>query len=392
MKNVSLKALLPVMFGFFVMGFVDIIGMAINYMKNDFSALTDTTVNLISSSCFLWFFILAIPTGLLMNRIGRKRTVVISFAFTFVAMLIPTLHYSFASILVAFSLLGIGNTILQTALNPLVAEIVPSRRLTSSLTMGQFVKAVSSFLGPILTAWLSGTIWGWEAIFPVYAAVSLISAVWLGMVKIDEKTQAEAASTSLWPTLRLLGDKRILMLFLSIFVVVGVDVCMNISFPKYLMERFGFSLSDATVSNSLYFFARTFGAFVGGLLLLRVSEKYFYLGSVLLALAGLICMLLSGNAVVSYIAIVIFGLGYANIYSIIFSVALKCRPDRANEISALLIVAFLGGAICPPLAGLLTDAAASQLAAIVLMALLWLYLLIPFRLVKSVSETAKATE
>lgn len=392
MKNVSLKALLPVMFGFFVMGFVDIIGMAINYMKNDFSALTDTTVNLISSSCFLWFFILAIPTGLLMNRIGRRRTVVISFAFTFVAMLIPSLHYSFTSMLVAFSLLGIGNTILQTALNPLVAEIVSPRRLTSSLTMGQFIKAVSSFLGPILTTWLSGTIWGWEAIFPVYAAVSLISAVWLGMVKIDEKVRPETSSTSLWPTLHLLGDKRILMLFLSIFVVVGVDVCMNISFPKYLMERFGFSLSDATVSNSLYFFARTFGAFVGGLLLLRVSEKYFYLGSVLLALAGLICMLFSGTPVVSYIAIVIFGLGYANIYSIIFSVALKCRPDRTNEISALLIVAFLGGAICPPLAGLLTDAATSQLAAIVLMALLWLYLLIPFRLVKNVSDSAKAAE
>lgn len=392
MKNVSLKALLPVMFGFFVMGFVDIIGMAINYMKNDFTELTDTTVNLISSSCFLWFFILAIPTGLLMNRIGRKRTVVISFAFTFVAMLIPTLHYSYTSMLVAFSLLGIGNTILQTALNPLVAEIVPPRRLTSSLTMGQFVKAVSSFLGPILTAWFAGTLWGWEAIFPVYAAVSLISAVWLGMVRIDEKVRTEPSSISLLPTLRLLGDKRILMLFLSIFVVVGVDVCMNISFPKYLMERFDFNLSDAAVSNSLYFFARTFSAFVGGLLLLRVSEKFFYLGSVLLALAGLVCMLFSGKPVVSYAAIVIFGLGYANIYSIIFSVALKCRPDRANEISALLIVAFLGGAICPPLAGILTDAAASQLAAIVLMALLWLYLLIPFRLVKSVSDSAKTAE
>lgn len=389
MKNVSLKALLPVMFGFFVMGFVDIIGMAVNYMKNDFSALTDTTVNLISSSCFLWFFILAVPTGLLMNRIGRRRTVVISFAFTFVAMLIPTLHYSFASMLVAFSLLGIGNTILQTALNPLVAEIVSPRRLTSSLTLGQFIKAISSFLGPILTAWLSGTVWGWEAIFPVYAAVSLVSAVWLSLVKIDEKVRPEASSGSLMPTLRLLGDKRILMLFLSIFVVVGVDVCMNISFPKYLMERFHFSLSDAAMSNSIYFFARTFSAFAGGLLLLRVSEKHFYLGSVLLAFAGLICMLFSGNAAVSYAAIVIFGLGYANIYSIIFSVALKCRPDRANEISALLIVAFLGGAICPPLAGLLTDAAASQAAAIVLMALLWLYLLIPFRLVKNVSDAAK---
>ena len=61
------------MFGFFIMGFVDIIGISTNYVKNDFSHLTDSMVNLISLSCFFWFLVLSIPTGMLMNKIGRKK-------------------------------------------------------------------------------------------------------------------------------------------------------------------------------------------------------------------------------------------------------------------------------------------------------------------------------
>ena len=157
----SLMRILPIMFGFFVMGFVDIIGMANNYVKQDFSDLTDSVVNLISLSCFVWFFLCAIPTSMLMNRIGRKKVVALSFCVTVLAMVVPLLDYSFATMLVTFSLVGIGNTILQVALNPLVTNVVSPKQLTGTLTLGQFVKAVSSFLGPIIVAWAAGTVYGW---------------------------------------------------------------------------------------------------------------------------------------------------------------------------------------------------------------------------------------
>jgi len=154
------------MFGFFVMGFVDIVGITTSYVKNDFSHLTDTMVNLISLSCFLWFLVLSIPTGMLMNRIGRKKTVLLSFAFHVLAMCLPLVAYDFTAILIAFALIGIGNTLLQVSLNPLVTDVVANDKLTGTLTLGQFVKAVSSFLGPILAAWVTGSFFGWKMFMP----------------------------------------------------------------------------------------------------------------------------------------------------------------------------------------------------------------------------------
>ena len=183
----SSRAILPVMSGFFIMGFVDIVGVATNYVKADFTGMDDKVAGLISLSCFLWFLILSIPTGMLMNRIGRKKTVILSFIVTALAMVIPLIKYNFPAVLVAFTMLGIGNTILQVAQNPLVSSVVSRERLTGTLTLGQFVKAISSFLGPILTAAFAGGILGWKMIFPVYAVVTLLTMGWLALSPIEEQ-------------------------------------------------------------------------------------------------------------------------------------------------------------------------------------------------------------
>ena len=231
----SLMRILPIMFGFFVMGFVDIIGMANNYVKQDFSDLTDSVANLISLSCFVWFFLCAIPTSMLMNRIGRKKVVALSFCVTVLAMIVPLLDYSFATMLVTFSLVGIGNTILQVALNPLVTNVVSPKQLTGTLTLGQFVKAVSSFLGPIIVAWAAGTVYGWKFIFIFYAVTSLLAFVWLWLTPVPGET-GEKQEVSFAQTLSLLKDPYILAFFLGIVVLVGVDVSINMTFPKLIME------------------------------------------------------------------------------------------------------------------------------------------------------------
>ena len=174
-KEISLRKILPVMFGFFIMGFVDIVGVSTSYVKNDFAGMNDTMVNLISLSCFLWFFLLSIPTGMLMNRIGRKKTVLLSFALHVAAMIVPLAAYDFTAVLIAFALIGIGNTLLQVSLNPLVTNVIAGDKLTGTLTLGQFVKAVSSFLGPIIAAAVTGSFLGWKMIFPIYAAISLLA-------------------------------------------------------------------------------------------------------------------------------------------------------------------------------------------------------------------------
>ena len=367
------------MFGFFIMGFVDIVGIATNYVKADFAGMDDKVASLISLSCFLWFLILSIPTGMLMNRIGRKKTVLLSFAVTAVAMLIPILKYDFVWILVAFAMLGVGNTILQVALNPLVSSVVSSDKLTGTLTLGQFTKAVSSFLGPILAAMFAGSAFGWKAVFPTYSIITFLAMVWLALSPIQEQ-MVERSEISFGRTFSLLKDKYIVLFFVGILVLVGVDVGMGITFPKLLQERCSLPLEKAGLGNSVYFFARTVGAFLGGLILMKYPAGKFFTASSLVALAALVGLIFSKNLVTVLVFVALFGLGYANLFSIIFSISMLKVPQKTNEVSALLIVGVCGGAIIPPVLGVVTDSFGTQGAALVALTLAWLFMvvLIPF--------------
>ena len=316
-KSNSKFAVLPVMFGFFIMGFVDIVGVATSYVKADFAGMDDKVSGLISLSCFLWFLILSIPTGMLMNRIGRKKTVVVSFAITALAMLIPVLKYDFAFVLVAFAMLGIGNTMLQVALNPLVTNVVSAEKLTGTITLGQFIKAMSSFLGPILAAMFAGSVWGWKAIFPVYAAVTVLAMAWLAVSPIQEQL-IEKSEITFARTFSLLRDKYIVLFFIGILVLVGVDVGMGVTFPKLLQERCSLPLEKAGMGNSVYFLARTVGAFLGGVVLMRFSASKFFTASSCLALVSLVGLIFSRNLTMILFFVALFGLGYANLFSIIF--------------------------------------------------------------------------
>jgi fucose permease len=177
-------AILPIMLGFFIMGFVDIIGVSVNYINADYKSLSAGFINLLTSSCFIWFFLLSVPTGMLMNRIGRKNTVLISFLVQVLAFLLVFTNYGFLSLIISFSLLGIGNTILQVALNPLVTNVVSSEKQTGTLTIGQLVKAICSMTGPILVGWFAGSMLGWKFIFPVYALISLAGFIWLVLTPV----------------------------------------------------------------------------------------------------------------------------------------------------------------------------------------------------------------
>ena len=364
---------LPVLFGFFIMGFVDVVGIATNYVKSDFG-LTDSVANLLPMMVFLWFFVLSIPTGLLMNKIGRKKTVVVSMVFTFVAMLIPLLAYTFTTMLVTFALLGIGNTILQVSLNPLLTNVVKGDRLTSSLTWGQFIKAIASFLGPIIAGFALTSLGNWKLLFPIFAVVTLLSTVWLYMTTIEE-APITGKTSSFIECFSLLGDKVILMLFLGILMVVGVDVGLNTTIPKFLMERCGLLIDKAGLGTSLYFIARTTGAFVGAILLMKFSPRKFFIISMFVAIAAIIVALFMSNLVALLAMIFLLGFAVANVFSIVFSAALQRKPERANEISGLMIMGVSGGALFPWLMGVVSDSYQSQGAAFVVLLGLLCYLL-----------------
>ena len=352
-KNSPVIKVLPVLLGFFVMGFVDLVGIATNYVKQDF-ALSDTLANLLPMTLFLWFAVLSVPTGLMMNKLGRKNTVILSMVITFLAMLIPLISYSFPMMLVAFGLLGIGNTIIQVSLNPLLTNVVRGDRLTSSLTLGQFIKAIASFLGPILAAVAAGSFGSWKFIFVIFAVITVFSGLWLLATPIHEEPVNQSGS-SFTSSFSLLKDKVILMLFLAIVFVVGVDVGLNTTIPKFLMERCDILLEKAGLGTSLYFIARTVGSFAGAILLVKLSGRKFFIVSMFIAIPALLVMLLIGNLWGILSMVFILGLAVANVFSIIFAAALKRKPERANEISGLLIMGVAGGAVIPLIMGITSD-------------------------------------
>lgn len=349
----SIKKLLPVLFGFFIMGLVDLVGIATNYVKKDF-ALSDTLANLLPMTLFLWFAILSVPTGMLMNKLGRKRTVVISMAISLLAMLLPLVSYNFPMILVAFGLLGIGNTIIQVSLNPLLTNVVRGDRLTSSLTLGQFIKAIAAFLGPVIAGVAAGSFGNWKLVFMFFAIVTVISGLWLLLTPVQEKPISLKTST-FGKSFGLLKDSTILMLFLGIVFVVGIDVGLNTTIPKFLMERCSVPLEQAGLGTSLYFIARTVGTFAGAILLVKVSGRRFFIWSMFAAIPALLIMLLIGNLWSILTMVFIIGFAIANVFSIIFSAALLRLPEQANEISGLMIMGVAGGAVIPLIIGITSD-------------------------------------
>lgn len=373
----SLAQIIPVMFCFFAMGFVDLVGTASNYVQKDLG-LTDSQANLFPSLVFFWFLIFSVPTGMLMNRIGRKNTVLISLIVTAVSLILPVFGEGYWLMLAAFSLLGIGNAIMQTSLNPLVTNLISGDRLASTLTFGQFVKAIASFLAPIIAAWGATTAFvtfglGWRILFVIYAVISCLSVAVLGATPIEEERPDKASGIGEY--LRLLGRPFILLCFLGIMCHVGIDVGTNTTAPKIIMERLGLPLEDASFATGLYFIFRTAGCFLGAFILRVMSPKLFFGISVLMMAVSMALLFTSHSLTGIYVGIALVGFGNSNIFSIVFSQALIAAPKERNEVSGLMIMGLFGGTIFPLAMGYAADAM-GQAGAIGVMAVGVIYLLL----------------
>ena len=373
-KNI---ALLSLMLCFFAMGFVDLVGIASNYVKADLQ-LSDSLANMFPSLVFFWFLLFSVPTGLLMNKIGRKSTVMLSLVVTVLSLGLGLAGNSFAMMLIAFSLLGIGNTLMQVSLNPLIAVVIGGgSKLASTLTFGQFVKAIASFMAPYLALWGATAVipWfglGWKVLFLIYLVVGVISGVALTLTPIIEP-KAEGSS-SLKECLGLLKRPAVLICFVGILCHVGIDVGTNTTAPKVLMERLGYTLNDAAFATGLYFIFRTIGCFTGSMILRLMKARTFLLISVVMMALSMAGLMLGNSPWMLYAAIALVGYGNSNVFSIMFAQALEEVPERQSEVSGLMIMGLFGGTVFPLLMGVAADAT-SQAGAVAVMAVGVIYLL-----------------
>lgn len=380
MKQTNKMAIISVMFCFFCMGFVDLVGIASNYVKADLH-LSDSVANIFPSLVFFWFLIFSVPTGVLMNKIGRKKTVLLSLVVTAISLLLPLFGESFGIMLCAFSLLGIGNALMQTSLNPLVTCVMNGGHLAAVLTFGQFIKAIASFIAPYLAIWGTTQVipsfgYDWRILFAVFLIIGIFATALLATIQIDEP-EATAANMSVEnqfaQAFALLGKPLVLLTFLGIMCHVGIDVGTNTTAPKILMERLGMTLNDAAFATSLYFIFRTIGCFTGSFFLRIMKARTFFLISVVLMAASMACLLWGDSKCVLYAGIALVGYGNSNIFSICFSNALMAVPEKQNEVSGLMIMGLFGGTLFPLVMGVASDAM-GQAGAVICMAVGVIYL------------------
>ena len=385
MNKTSKFALLSVMLCFFAMGFVDLVGIASNYVKEDLG-LNDSTANIFPSLVFFWFLIFSVPTGMLMNKIGRKKTVLLSLIVTVISLFIPLLGESFALMLVAFSLLGIGNALMQTSLNPLVSTVLKGGNLASTLTFGQFIKAIASFLAPYLAMWGATQVipsfgYNWKVLFVIYFVVGILATLMLGLTHIEEEPITGKPSTFA-ECFKLLGTPIVLLSFLGIMCHVGIDVGTNTTAPKILMERLGMTLNDAAFATSLYFIFRTIGCLTGSFFLRVMNNRLFFIISVCMMAVSMLLLFTGSEKWELYTAIALVGYGNSNVFSICFAKALTSMPDKQNEVSGLMIMGLFGGTIFPLLMGFMSDAM-GQAGAVAVMAVGVIYLFTYIKQVKN---------
>ena len=364
-------ALLPILAGFFVMGFSDIIGTVMNQVKAE-CALSDVTAGFLPSMIFIWFFLISIPTGVMCGKIGRKNTVLVSLGVTVLAMLLPLAANAerFWIYFVSFALLGIGNTIIQAALPALMSNL------------GQFVKAICAALTPVFVYLTATALGNWKLLFPLYGVLTVVAALWLLFTAIpDERgrkcgketgegTSGASATTTFGSCLAMLKHPYVLAMTVGILFSVGADVGFAVAIPEYLKNVYKVDLNKAGMGPTVYFVAKTLAAIGGAALFAKVSAAKCFpwcMGLGILATAGIF---FAGTPFVFLACVFVAALATANSFGMCMGLALDKVPEKANEITSLMVMAIVGGGVVTPVLGFMQKSAGATGVVCVLLACL----------------------
>ncbi len=353
-RRISAAVIAPVVFGFYIFGFSDTVGFATSYVQAEFS-LGETVAGLLPSMVFIWFLLLSVPTARLMNRIGRKATATIGYAVSIIGLLLPVAPIAGAGVyFAAFALIGIGNTILQVAVNPLLATLAPPEHMTGYLTMGQVARNLSLMLAAPIAAALSSAFGNWRAMFPIFAAVTLVAMVWLLLTPLPAEERS-AERSSIGDFMALLRNKTVLTAFIGIALFISVDIGAGVITPKIVMERTSMTTENATLVSSVYYVCRIVGTLLGVWLLSRMSDVRWLRINMIVMTATVAAMFFVRSATAIFALCGVWGFSISCIFATLYAAATRSRPDKANEISGLMILAISSGAVIGPLMSLGAD-------------------------------------
>lgn len=345
----------PILLAFLCMGFGDAVGPFVGLAKEQF-ALSNFEAQLIAFMGFIMFGLLSVPMGIVQDRTSKKRVLMIGLAIALVGLVLPLVGLNtYALFLLTILMLGAGAALLQVAGNPIMRDVSAEGKYSRNLSFGQFIKAIGSLSGSLIpfaaAKWFGAS---WSVLFPIYAASLLLTLVIIGLTRIDEQKN-EKAPASLSSTFSLLSNKFVLSMVLGIFIYVGIEICLSTGVPILLNSRFGIDIETwGLLGNAFFFIAILTGRFFGSIILNWIKPTAFFRATVVASAVG-VALIFVNNQAVTLAGIFITGLGFANIFPLIFSLAVDTLPERSNEISGLMVTAIAGGAFIPPIMGAVAD-------------------------------------
>lgn len=358
----------PIFLAFLAMGFGDVVGPLVSLVKDSFE-VSNFVASLMTTSGFLMFGVLSVPMGIFQDKKGKKFILSMGLLIAFLGLLIPVFygmygphteiipgdHTKLYALFVSIFLLGAGATTLQVAGNPIMRDVSGEGQYSSNLSMGQAIKAIGSSFGflvpPAVAVWFG---LDWTILFPMFALIILITLLWINSMKIEEKRSEETKPATFISCIKLLSNPFVFMMVLGIFLYVGAEVSMSAQIPILMDKVYGFKDFGLWLAWGLFFLPIFLGRLAGAFFLRKVKAGRFLMFSVLLSVVGML-LLFFGSQFVAFTGIVMIGLGFSNIFPLIFSIAVDAMPARSNELSGLMVTAIVGGAIVPPITGAVAD-------------------------------------
>jgi FHS family L-fucose permease-like MFS transporter len=363
-----MKKTFPIFLVFLCMGFGDVVGPLVGLAKDTFQ-LSYTMAQLLPLAGFIMFGILSVPMGIYQDKKGKKKVLLIGLIVAFIGLFIPLFNgmygikiqlgeesrWQFYILLASIMFLVAGATILQVVGNPIMRDVSPSGEYSRNLTFAQFIKAIGSSFGFLLPPLVAIAFdLEWSVLFPVFSGLILVTLLLIIPLKVNEYKYPDSRHATITSCLSLLKNRYILFMVMTIFLYVGAEVSMSSGVPILLKENFGITGFSLWISWVIFFLPILLGRFTGSQVLKWIPAKKFLIVTVILSIIGILSIF-TLNEILTYIGVVLVGLGFANIFPLVFSLTIDYMPERSNELSGLMITAIAGGAIVPLIMGNVAD-------------------------------------
>ncbi|MCX6326540.1 MAG: MFS transporter [Bacteroidia bacterium] len=363
------KKALPIYLVFLCMGMIDAVGPMVSLAKESFK-ISITMATLLPLLGYIMYGLLSVPVGLLQDKKGKKYILNLGLTIASLGLLIPILSgmygkmvvngdsmIQFYKILAAILLLGAGGSILQVAGNPFMRDVSEEGHYSKNLSLAQSFITIGSSMGFLLPpVMLYAFGFDWSIIFPMYSCIAIISLLWLSSLKIVEKKSSDDHHASFKSCFRLLNNQYVFLMVLGVFIYCGVEICMSSHVPLLLKDRYGISVEKMglLISWSLFYFPILVGRFLGSIIMSHIAPKRLLLITGLTALSGIL-LIFCNSFILTLTGVFLVGLGFANIFPLLFSITIESMPEYTNELSGLMVSSIAGGAIIPPIMGIVAD-------------------------------------